>query len=129
MPAISQTTHILSFSSSSLSWSAAVVIGAVLALSLFTMVVAEQEYSHILRLPSEADAGERQSVCGAKTTALWCPVKCFRTSPVCGVDGVTYWCGCAEAECAGTKVAKLGFCEVGSGGPHLYRFRRYCWCI
>lgn len=45
-----------------------------------------------------------------------CPVKCFRTDPVCGVDGVTYWCGCADAHCAGTRVAKLGFCEVGNGG-------------
>ncbi|KAM3700536.1 hypothetical protein ACB098_05G104200 [Castanea mollissima] len=46
-----------------------------------------------------------------------CPVNCFRTDPVCGVDGVTYWCGCADALCAGVKVAKLGFCEVGNGGP------------
>ncbi|KAK4270513.1 hypothetical protein QN277_023542 [Acacia crassicarpa] len=89
MPPISQTTHILSFSSPSLSCSAAIVIGAVLALSLFAMVVAEQESSHVLQLPSEA-AGERQSVCGAKTTALRCPVKCFRTSLVCGVNGMTY---------------------------------------
>ncbi|XP_022140968.1 uncharacterized protein LOC111011494 [Momordica charantia] len=45
-----------------------------------------------------------------------CPVKCFRTDPVCGVDGVTYWCGCADALCSGVKVASLGFCEVGNGG-------------
>ncbi|KAK4270512.1 hypothetical protein QN277_023541 [Acacia crassicarpa] len=71
--------------------------------------------SHVLQLPSKA-AGERQSIYGAKTTALWCPVKCFRTSLVCGVNGVTYWCGCAEAECVGTKVVKVGLCEVGSVG-------------
>lgn len=48
-----------------------------------------------------------------------CPVKCFRTDPVCGVDGVTYWCCCRDALCAGTHVANLGFCEVGNGanGP------------
>ncbi|KAI5561643.1 hypothetical protein BDE02_15G001400 [Populus trichocarpa] len=40
-----------------------------------------------------------------------CPVKCFRPDPVCGVDGVTYWCGCDDARCAGTKVTKKGFCE------------------
>nr|POF09405.1 hypothetical protein CFP56_42436 [Quercus suber] len=30
---------------------------------------------------------------------------------------MTYWCGYADAFCAGVKVAKLGFCEVGNGGP------------
>ncbi|KAH8487763.1 hypothetical protein H0E87_026369 [Populus deltoides] len=45
-----------------------------------------------------------------------CPVKCFRPDPVCGVDGVTYWCGCDDARCAGTKVTKKGFCEVGNNG-------------
>ncbi|KHN46197.1 hypothetical protein glysoja_039921 [Glycine soja] len=47
---------------------------------------------------------------------LSCPAKCFRADPVCGADGVTYWCGCAEAACAGVEVAKFGFCEVGNGG-------------
>ncbi|KAK1393617.1 hypothetical protein POM88_012673 [Heracleum sosnowskyi] len=36
---------------------------------------------------------------------------CFRPDPVCGIDGVTYWCGCADARCAGTRVSKLGACE------------------
>ncbi|KAL5792104.1 hypothetical protein ACOSP7_000698 [Xanthoceras sorbifolium] len=45
-----------------------------------------------------------------------CPINCFRADPVCGVDGVTYWCGCPDALCAGVQVAKSGFCEVGSGG-------------
>ncbi|CAA6673698.1 unnamed protein product [Spirodela intermedia] len=47
------------------------------------------------------------------------PVRCFRPDPVCGVDGVTYWCGCADAACVGVRVAKLGFCEVGNGGSGL----------
>ncbi|KAK7410785.1 hypothetical protein VNO78_01874 [Psophocarpus tetragonolobus] len=64
-------------------------------------------------------SGEGKEVCGG-VAAVSCPVKCFRTDPVCGVDGVTYWCGCTEAACAGAQVAKLGFCEVGSGGSvHL----------
>ena len=52
--------------------------------------------------------------CGA-WEVVNCPVSCFRMDPVCSVDGVTYWCGCADAVCAGAQVAKLGFCEVGKG--------------
>ncbi|OAY74681.1 hypothetical protein ACMD2_02390 [Ananas comosus] len=48
-----------------------------------------------------------------------CPVTCFRPDPVCGADGVTYWCGCADAACAGARVAKRGFCGVASGGSGL----------
>ncbi|KAL6853538.1 hypothetical protein ACP4OV_019567 [Aristida adscensionis] len=44
-----------------------------------------------------------------------CPVRCFRPDPVCGADGVTYWCGCPEAACAGAEVAHRGYCEVGAG--------------
>ncbi|WVZ19694.1 hypothetical protein V8G54_007016 [Vigna mungo] len=61
-------------------------------------------------------AGDQgQKICGGVAPSS-CPVKCFRTDPVCGVDGVTYWCGCSEAACAGVQVAKMGFCEVGNGG-------------
>ncbi|XP_061339216.1 uncharacterized protein LOC133285914 [Gastrolobium bilobum] len=74
------------------------------------VATAEQEESSVLRLPSQGP-----SLC-TRTTPSSCPAKCFRTDPVCGVDGVTYWCGCAEAACAGAEVAKLGFCEVGNGG-------------
>ncbi|KAG1354741.1 hypothetical protein COCNU_07G008530 [Cocos nucifera] len=48
-----------------------------------------------------------------------CPINCFRADPVCGVDGVTYWCGCPDAACAGVRVAKRGPCQVGSGGSGL----------
>lgn len=71
-----------------------------------------------LQLPS--DYGNAGGLCGGREVFPGsCPVKCFRTDPVCGVDGVTYWCGCADALCAGTRVAKLGFCEVGNGGNGL----------
>ncbi|XP_062152366.1 uncharacterized protein LOC133860769 [Alnus glutinosa] len=50
-----------------------------------------------------------------QTKPASCPVNCFRPNPVCGTDGVTYWCGCPDAACAGTTVAKMGFCEVGNG--------------
>ncbi|KAH7653542.1 Kazal-type serine protease inhibitors protein [Dioscorea alata] len=52
----------------------------------------------------------------AVATAASCPVTCFRTDPVCGEDGNTFWCGCAEAACSGVRVARRGFCEVGNGG-------------
>ncbi|KAK1320761.1 hypothetical protein QJS10_CPA03g02091 [Acorus calamus] len=45
-----------------------------------------------------------------------CPIRCFRADPVCGVNGVTYWCGCPEAACNGVRVAKIGPCGVGNGG-------------
>ncbi|XP_065859980.1 uncharacterized protein [Euphorbia lathyris] len=65
---------------------------------------------------------EGGEICAGVTAPASCPVNCFRADPVCGVDGVTYWCGCADAICNGTPVAKLGPCEVGNGGtgslPH-----------
>ncbi|XP_022738552.1 uncharacterized protein LOC111291191 [Durio zibethinus] len=72
-------------------------------------VRSQQQFSAI-RLPSEADP------CASSPRPNSCPVNCFRADPVCGDDGVTYWCGCADAHCAGAKVAKIGFCEVGNNG-------------
>ncbi|GMJ10919.1 Kazal-type Proteinase Inhibitor 2 [Hibiscus trionum] len=64
-------------------------------------------------LPSDA-----ADACGVSLPSrrYSCPVSCFRTDPVCGDDGVTYWCGCADAHCSGAKVAKIGFCNVGNNG-------------
>ncbi|XWS46334.1 hypothetical protein CRYUN_Cryun14cG0056500 [Craigia yunnanensis] len=78
----------------------------------------EPDNSGSIWLPSDGltNAVENEGVCSRFTKPASCPVNCFRTEPVCGVDGITYWCGCADAFCAGTRVAKLGFCEVGSGG-------------
>ncbi|GMH29539.1 hypothetical protein Nepgr_031382 [Nepenthes gracilis] len=78
----------------------------------------------VLRLPSDAGDAELDvgvsSVCPDLVVKPGsCPVRCFRPDPVCGEDGVTYWCGCADAHCAGKRVAKIGFCEVGSGGSGL----------
>ncbi|KAF7830819.1 uncharacterized protein G2W53_013152 [Senna tora] len=86
---------------------------AIFALCHFPMVRARDDSSSIIQLPSES-SNEGPNLCAGVVPAS-CPVSCFRTDPVCGVDGVTYWCGCAEAACAGIKVAKSGFCEVGSG--------------
>ncbi|MCO5591433.1 hypothetical protein L7F22_045416 [Adiantum nelumboides] len=46
-----------------------------------------------------------------------CPVSCFRPDPVCGEDGVTYWCGCRDARCAGVTVSHVGFCKIHSSAP------------
>ncbi|KAG9455390.1 hypothetical protein H6P81_008294 [Aristolochia fimbriata] len=96
-------------------YSARVVLFSVFVFLLFSLgscsSISSQDSSTI-RLPSD---GEIDGLCAGERPAS-CPVNCFRTDPVCGEDGVTYWCGCADAMCAGTRVAKLGFCEVGNGG-------------
>lgn len=68
---------------------------------------------NVLKLPSDQ---QENDLCSLDSESNTCPVKCFRPDPVCGVDGVTYWCGCADAHCAGTRVKKFGYCEVGNGG-------------
>ncbi|KAK1415102.1 hypothetical protein QVD17_30873 [Tagetes erecta] len=65
-----------------------------------------------IQLPSDVST----SLCSVSVTPGSCPVKCFRPDPVCGVDNVTYWCGCSEANCAGVSVAKVGFCDFENGG-------------
>ena len=73
--------------------------------------VRSQNNDNPLLLPSD-----RGDICGREEAVPdTCPVKCFRTDPVCGVDGVTYWCGCRDALCAGTQVVKRGFCEASDG--------------
>ena len=32
-----------------------------------------------------------------------CPVKCFRSDPFCGMDGVTYWCECDDEDAKGPR--------------------------
>ena len=71
-----------------------------------------------IALPSEGNT-RRLSVCNENNKYVSCPVRCFRLDPMCGVDGITYWCGCEDAQCVGVKVAEIGFCEVGNGGSSL----------
>ncbi|GLJ13327.1 hypothetical protein SUGI_0210290 [Cryptomeria japonica] len=87
-------------------------IQAILIVSLFLVIpsVLASEKENIIALPSE------QKACSKNYESVSCPVSCFRADPVCGVNGITYWCGCAEALCAGVEVAKVGFCPVGSNG-------------
>ena len=86
----------------------------VLSFSSTVQSEADSSSSPVLRFPSD---GEGADLCpDPAISASSCPVKCFRPDPVCGEDGVTYWCGCADAHCAGTRVVKLGYCTVGNGG-------------
>ncbi|CAN0885009.1 hypothetical protein LINGRAHAP2_LOCUS14997 [Linum grandiflorum] len=39
-----------------------------------------------------------------------CPVSCLISDPVCGKDGNTYYCGCLDAMCSGTKAERYGEC-------------------
>ncbi|KAM7276687.1 hypothetical protein ACFE04_018553 [Oxalis oulophora] len=78
----------------------------VISLLLFVIVIS------LFVIVKSDDAG----VCSSLTTPQLCPISCFRPDPVCGVDGVTYWCGCPDAACAGVKVAKAGSCQLGNAG-------------
>lgn len=88
----------------------------IILLVVFAVYFPPAVRSSVIRLPSDAVDGESDGgICGGSEVGASCPVQCFRPDPVCGVDGVTYWCGCAEARCAGMAVAQLGICEVGNG--------------
>ncbi|MCL7027646.1 hypothetical protein MKW94_004399 [Papaver nudicaule] len=100
---------------SSLTTPFCVLVIFIILCSSFPQIKSEKEDISLIRLPSE-EVFSSGGVCTKSAVPNSCPVNCFRTDPVCGVDGVTYWCGCADAYCAGAKVAKLGFCEVGNGG-------------
>ncbi|GAV59319.1 hypothetical protein CFOL_v3_02850 [Cephalotus follicularis] len=66
---------------------------------------------------AESQDDRSRAVCaGLLSPPASCPINCFRADPVCGADGVTYWCGCPDAACAGVEVAKSGYCEIGSNG-------------
>ncbi|KAL0001860.1 hypothetical protein SO802_015641 [Lithocarpus litseifolius] len=70
--------------------------------------------SSTIRLPSEYAATDLYANSNNEPVPRLasCPIKCFRANPICGVDGVTYWCGYADALYACVKDAKLGFYEV-----------------
>ncbi|XP_010556659.1 PREDICTED: uncharacterized protein LOC104825916 [Tarenaya hassleriana] len=76
------------------------------------LISADSALGGKIRLPSERSDG---GFCEGKVEPGSCPVKCFRVDPVCGEDGVTYWCGCADALCSGARVSKRGACDVGNG--------------
>uniref|UniRef100_A0A7N0REA5 Uncharacterized protein n=1 Tax=Kalanchoe fedtschenkoi TaxID=63787 RepID=A0A7N0REA5_KALFE len=73
----------------------------------------------LLLLAFSAAPSVRSDPCGAGQTEVSakCPIRCFRADPVCGVNGVTYWCGCPEAACEVVEVARAGPCQVGSAVP------------
>lgn len=85
-------------------------------IGLFMPVAQSERDGAMLIQQITGEDGGDGDVCGGFGAPASCPINCFRADPVCGVDGVTYWCGCLDAMCSGTRVAKLGACEVGSGG-------------
>ncbi|KAL9659798.1 hypothetical protein QQ045_024607 [Rhodiola kirilowii] len=89
--------------------SSTILCTAVLLLFIFTSTPC---------VKSDADLStDVADLCGGhQTTSSSCQIRCFRADPVCGANGVTYWCGCPEAACEGVRVVKRGYCEVGNGG-------------
>uniref|UniRef100_A0A7N0ZT96 Uncharacterized protein n=1 Tax=Kalanchoe fedtschenkoi TaxID=63787 RepID=A0A7N0ZT96_KALFE len=60
---------------------------------------------------SDAGASTGDDPCPAhRTASASCPISCFRADPVCGVNGVTYWCGCPEAACEGNSFVIFKSC-------------------
>ncbi|XP_047333144.1 uncharacterized protein LOC124936672 [Impatiens glandulifera] len=87
----------------------------IIGICLFPSIRSENDDSIIIQMPIDNESSD--DICaGTTATQSSYPVKCFTTDPVCGIDGVTYWCGCAEAKHAGVRVRKRGFCDVGNGG-------------
>ncbi|MQM16893.1 hypothetical protein Taro_049855 [Colocasia esculenta] len=71
-----------------------------LALSLFSSApVDAQRRPNLCNLPPYRAPGRN---CAA--------IRCLRYDPVCGVNGVTYGCGCPEANCYAVRVVKRGAC-------------------
>ncbi|KAI3517788.1 hypothetical protein L2E82_07342 [Cichorium intybus] len=85
-----------------------------IAIALTASPISVQSKPQLLLLPSDEPGST--SLCPYSVNPNSCPVKCFRPAPVCGVNNVTYWCGCPEAICAGVPVAKLGFCDYENEG-------------
>ncbi|KAF9664616.1 hypothetical protein SADUNF_Sadunf16G0036900 [Salix dunnii] len=84
----------------------------IITIALFSVPTARSDANPI-RLPTlDRKDNDDDDACrewSERSPDSSCPVKCFRPNPVCGVNGLTYWCGCDDARCAGTKVAKKGF--------------------
>ncbi|CAA7394903.1 unnamed protein product [Spirodela intermedia] len=57
--------------------------------------------------PAEGATG---NLCGRFPPEEFCNINCLVPDPVCGANGVTYICGCVEADCNGVRVVKLGEC-------------------
>ncbi|KAH0690049.1 hypothetical protein AABB24_005832 [Solanum stoloniferum] len=90
-----------------------IVVFLLISVVYFPVTVRSDEIIPLL-LPSEQ---VNQDICPTTPSpSESCTINCFRPDPVCGVNGVTYWCGCPDAHCAGVRVVKSGICEVGNGG-------------
>ncbi|KAH7285553.1 hypothetical protein KP509_33G033300 [Ceratopteris richardii] len=87
--------------------------------SLLSLVSGSRSYSgwlSALRSVTSASYSSTQALHDEGKETLACPTSCFRPNPVCGVDGITYWCGTADAKCADVEVEYEGFCDFDSRG-------------
>ncbi|MCD7461374.1 hypothetical protein HAX54_046001 [Datura stramonium] len=90
------------------------VVFLLFAVVYFPFTVRSDEIIPLL-LPSDQS---NQDICPTTSSPTEsCTINCFRPDPVCGVNGVTYWCGCPDAQCAGVRVVKSGICEATPWSP------------
>ncbi|KAJ1701753.1 hypothetical protein LUZ63_001532 [Rhynchospora breviuscula] len=70
-------------------------------------------FSLLLVAPYARRTGTGPCPSGSQTAtdSTTCTINCFRADPVCGVNGVTYSCGCPEAACNHVTVAYRGACR------------------
>ncbi|GJP54217.1 hypothetical protein CLOM_g13315 [Closterium sp. NIES-68] len=69
--------------------------------------------------PDASTAATAASLLKSLVSPVKCSSTCLRPNPVCGENGVTFWCGVQEAQCAGAEVAYVGACAPESGVPGL----------
>ncbi|GLT48172.1 hypothetical protein SLA2020_218130 [Shorea laevis] len=94
-----------------------IIVTTLSFLFLFLLSGGGIRVSGVIRLPTDVDVDDGEGVCTGVAKPASCPVSCFKTNEAClRCRWTTHWCGCADAMCASTRVAKLGFCEVGSNG-------------
>lgn len=84
------------------------LVFAIVLISSASTLISALELSLSNRLPSDNSS----NLYGQLSRPSFCPVNCFRTNPVGGADGMTYWYGCTDAQCAGIPVISSASCHI-----------------
>ncbi|EFJ24656.1 hypothetical protein SELMODRAFT_414607 [Selaginella moellendorffii] len=87
------------------------LLWALQLLAFLALVSGDQDGQRL----SIIDSGSRV-LDGGDAAKIECPVSCLRADPVCGANGVTYWCGSRDAACDGVEISHTGYCSPGNGG-------------
>ncbi|XP_024515325.1 uncharacterized protein LOC112340710 [Selaginella moellendorffii] len=87
------------------------LLWALQLLAFLALVSGDQDDQRL----SIIDSGSRV-LDGGDAAKIECPVSCLRADPVCGANGVTYWCGSRDAACDGVEISHTGYCSPGNGG-------------